>query len=211
MDLAQLRVDYSSRGLAEAELDPSPFVQFEAWITEAIRLDLPEPTAMSLATATPDGRVSCRVVLLKGVDSGFVFYTNYDSDKGRALAENPFAALTFFWSAIERQVRVEGTAERTSAEESAAYFAQRPRGSQLGAWASRQSRTLVSRDALDARLRELEAEYAGRDVPMPPYWGGYRIIPDRLEFWQGRTSRLHDRLVYVRQPDDTFRITRVSP
>ena len=211
VDLAQLRVDYSRAGISEGDLDPSPFVQFEAWITEAVTLDLPEPTAMSLATAAPDGRVSSRIVLLKGVDTGFVFYTNYDSEKGRLLAANAQAALNFFWPALERQVRIEGVAERTSAEESAAYFARRPRGSQIGAWASRQSATLASRGELETRVLGVEKQYEGCEVPVPPFWGGYRVVPQRIEFWQGRSNRLHDRMVYVRGEGATFRIERLSP
>jgi len=166
---------------------------------------------MTLATATPDGRPSVRVVLLKGFDErGFVFYTNYRGRKGRELEANPCCSLLFYWGELERQVRVEGRASQLPGEESDAYFKSRPRGSQLGAWASEQSRPISERNELEERLRELEAEYEGREVPRPPFWGGYRVEPETFEFWQGRENRLHDRLLY-RRSNGNWRITRLQP
>ena len=167
---------------------------------------------MTLATATPDGRPSARMVLLKGVDArGFAFFTNYESRKGAELAANPRAALVFFWVQLERQVRVEGRVERLSAEESDAYFASRPEGSQLGAWASQQSAVLPDRGPLEARYEELRAQYEGQEVPRPTFWGGFRVVPETVEFWQGRVNRLHDRLRYRRQDDGSWVIERLSP
>ncbi len=199
-------------GLSEADLAPDPFAQFQAWFDTALAAGLPEPNAMTLATATPDGRPSARMVLIKGVDSrGFVFYTNYESRKGRELEANPWAALVFYWPELERQIRIEGRVERVAAEESDAYFASRPLGSRLGAWASPQSQVIPGRDVLEARLRDLEARFASGDVPRPPHWGGYRVVPEAVEFWQGRPSRLHDRLRYTRQADGRWAIERLAP
>lgn len=199
------------RTLRERDLDPSPFRQFARWFEEAGRAQPELPEAVTLATCGSDGAVSARVVLLKSFDErGFVFYTSYDSRKGRQIAESQRVALCFFWPWLERQVRVEGVAEPTPPEESDAYFATRPRGSQLGAWASRQGAVLRSRGALDRRVRALEATYRDRDVPRPPRWGGYRVAPSELEFWQGRPDRLHDRLVYRREPQGWI-IERLSP
>ena len=176
-----------------------PLQRFEAWFREAQRAGVEVPEAMTLATATADGAPSARMVLLKGADAdGFVFYTGYGSRKAEELAKNPRAALVFYWRPLGRQVRVEGTAERVREEESAAYFATRPRGSQLAAWASQQSRPLASRAELDRRVAELEREYEGREIPLPPHWGGYRLRPEALEFWQHRDNRLHDRIRYTR-------------
>lgn len=208
---AELRKEYMRRGLSESELDPDPIRQFQRWFDEATSAGLIEPNAMTLATATRDGHPSARMVLLKGFDArGFVFYTNYESRKGGELEQNPQAALVFFWVELERQVRVEGRVERAAPEESDAYFASRPLGSQIGAWASAQSRVIAGREPLERRTAELEDEYAGREVPRPSQWGGYRVVPHVIEFWQGRPSRLHDRLRY-RQKDGGWIVERLSP
>jgi pyridoxamine 5'-phosphate oxidase len=187
------------QGLPEAADDADPFELFAAWYHAAEESGLVHPEAMALATADADGSPSVRMVLLKDVGpEGFVFFTNYESRKARELEENPRASLCFHWANLERQVRVSGTVERTTEEESYAYFSTRPRGSRIGAWASRQSRPLVERDELEARVREMTERFRGEDVPLPPFWGGYRLRPTTLEFWQGKASRLHDRLVFER-------------
>ena len=209
--LARLREEYTRAGLGESDVDPNPIEQFRGWFGEALAADLHEPNAMTLATATPDGRPSARVVLLKGFDErGFVFYTNYEGRKSTEIEANPRAALVFYWGELERQVRVEGRVSRVPDEASDAYFAERPRGSQLGAWASEQSRPVRDRGALEERLRELEGEYEGREVPRPPFWGGYRVEPETIEFWQGRENRLHDRLRYHRA-GELWRRERLQP
>ncbi len=211
-DVANMRREYMTQGLSEREIDADPFRQFQIWFEQALAANLLEPNAMALATATPDGRPSARMVLLKGYDArGFVWYTNYESRKGGELAANPCAALVFFWAELARQIRIEGDVTPLAAPESDAYFASRPRGSQIGAWASHQSQVLSGREPLEQRAAELEAEYAEREAPRPPYWGGYRLTPVRIEFWQGRPSRMHDRLRYVRQPDGNWRVERLSP
>jgi pyridoxamine 5'-phosphate oxidase len=210
--VARLRKEYTRAGLRESDADANPIEQFRGWFDEAIAANLHEPNAMTLATAAPDGRPSARVVLLKGFDErGFVFYTSYEGRKAKELEINPYCALVFYWGELERQVRVEGRVERIPDEESDAYFEGRPRGGQLGAWASEQSRPIKSRDALEERLRELEAEYEGREVPRPPFWGGYRVEPEVIEFWQGRENRLHDRLVYRRSEGDGWERERLQP
>jgi pyridoxamine 5'-phosphate oxidase len=197
--VADLRKEYTRAGLREADAALEPIGQFRGWFEEALAADLREPNAVTLATATPEGRPSARVVLLKGFDErGFVFYTSYGGRKGRELEENPYCALVFYWGELERQVRVEGTASRVPGEESDEYYRSRPRGSRLGAWASAQSEAVEGREHLERRLGELEAEYEGREIPRPPFWGGYRVEPETVEFWQGRENRLHDRLHYRR-------------
>jgi len=211
-DLADLRKDYMRDGIDEAEMDTDPIRQFQVWFDAAVAANHPEPNAMTVATATPDGAPSARMTLLKGLDArGFVFFTNYESRKGAELAANPRAALIFFWVLLERQVRVEGRVERVSAEESDTYFHSRPLGSQLGAWASAQSQPIASREELEQRYRELEQTYASGEIPRPPHWGGFRVVPQVIEFWQGRPSRLHDRLRYTRAPDGDWRIERLAP
>jgi len=212
MSLADLRRDYSLAGLSEADLAADPFQQFEKWFQEAVAAEILEPNAMVLATVDPSGQPSTRVVLLKGVDPrGFKFFTNYESRKGRELAANPKASLTFPWTELERQVCLTGRVSKVSREESETYFKIRPRGSRLGAWASSQSQVIASRVQLEARLRELEAQYPEDDIPLPPYWGGYVLAPAEIEFWQGRPSRLHDRLRYQRPPGGAWKIERLSP
>jgi pyridoxamine 5'-phosphate oxidase len=209
--VANLRKEYTRAGLREAEANRDPIEQFRIWFAEALAADLHEPNAMTLATATPDGRPSARIVLLKSFDErGFVFYTNYEGRKGRELEENQYCALVFYWGELERQVRIEGRAFRVSGEESEAYYRSRPQGSKLGAWASEQSRPVQDRRSLEKRLRELETRYEGREVPRPPFWGGYRVEPEEIEFWQGRENRLHDRLLY-RRSDSGWDMMRLQP
>jgi pyridoxamine 5'-phosphate oxidase len=211
LNVHDLRKEYTRTGLTESEADADPVEQFRKWFEEALAADLHEPNAMTLATATPGGRPSDRIVLLKGFDErGFVFYTNYEGRKARELEDNPYCALVFYWGELERQVRVEGHASRIPNEESDAYFDSRPRGSRLGAWVSEQSRTIESREALEDRLRELEERYEGAEIPRPPFWGGYRVEPDSVEFWQGRENRLHDRLIY-RRSERGWKIERLQP
>jgi len=213
MSLADLRQEYRLAGLQEQDLAQDPFRQFEQWFAEAQAAQILEPNAMTLATATPEGRPSARVVLLKDFDlRGFVFYTNYESQKGHELAANPQAALLFSWLPMERQVIITGRVAKVAQEEALAYFHSRPRASQLGAWASQQSSLIPSRAVLDERLHALEAQYADQPVPLPPYWGGYRLAPETVEFWQGRRSRLHDRLRYRRENEGSpWIIERLSP
>jgi len=235
MSIADLRREYNLTGLRRRDLEADPIRQFKRWFEQAqgarasgrlrkffiglykslLMAAGAEPmdlTAMTLATADKQGRPSARVVLLKGVDErGFIFYTNYQSRKGHELEENPQAALVFYWSDQERQVCVAGQISKLSPAESDAYFKTRPRGSRLAAWASRQSEAIADRAALEAAWKQMEAQYPGEDVPRPPHWGGYALSPERMEFWQGRANRLHDRFCYTRQADDTWRIERLSP
>jgi pyridoxamine 5'-phosphate oxidase len=211
MSLADIRRDYARHALDEKDVAPDPIGQFERWFADALAIDALEANAATLATATSDGRPSARIVLLKGCDPrGFTFYTNYESRKGRELAANPRASMLFFWKDLERQVAIEGPVERVSAEESEEYFHVRPEASQVGAWASRQSRVIPDREHLEAQFREFEAKFAGTVVPRPDHWGGFRILPESVEFWQGRPSRLHDRLRY-RKEDSGWIIERLSP
>ncbi len=212
MTLADLRHEYARAGLNEADADPDPIRQFAAWLRQALAAQVPEPNAMTLATVGPDGGPSARIVLLKAFDAaGFTFHTNYDSRKGRELAANPHAALLFFWQELERQVRVEGTVARISEAESDDYFRTRPTGSRLSAWASRQSESVADRATLERRMEELAGKYQGCEVPRPPFWGGLRLRPEAIEFWQGRPNRLHDRLCYRRVAPEGWRIERLSP
>lgn len=211
IDLAALRRDYALSSLTETNVDADPIRQFERWFADAVSASVLEPNAMTLATASRDGVPSARIVLLKGVDtSGFVFYTDYRSRKAAELTENPLAALTFLWKEIERQVRISGAVSRVSAAESEAYFRTRPPGSRLGAWASQQSAVIASRAELEERLREVTLRFPDGDVPLPSHWGGFRLVPDEIEFWQGRPDRLHDRLLYRRE-ESGWTISRLSP
>ncbi|MEV7125375.1 pyridoxamine 5'-phosphate oxidase [Streptomyces sp. NPDC093260] len=214
LDLAAMRKHYRHEGLTEADLADTPVAQFAHWFQQAAAEGhLFEPNAMIVSTADAQGRPSSRTVLLKGFDErGFVFYTNYDSRKARDLAENPYVSLLFPWHPMARQVIVQGLARRTGRDETAAYFRTRPHGSQLGAWASAQSTVVATRGALDAAYAELAGRYPeGEQVPVPPHWGGFRVAPRSVEFWQGRENRLHDRLRYVAEPDGGWRVERLSP
>ena len=210
-DFADLRREYSLRELSKASVAADPFVQFANWFDENLTSQPIEPSAVLLSTVGPDGAPSSRVVLLKGMDPrGFVFFTNYESRKGQELAAEPRAALTFFWPELERQVHVVGVAEKISSEESEAYFKTRPETSRVGAWASKQSSVIQNRRELEDRFRELAERFANKEIPCPPFWGGYRVTPTRFEFWQGRRSRLHDRICYE-QKDGAWAIFRLSP
>ncbi|MCS6968282.1 MAG: pyridoxamine 5'-phosphate oxidase [Cytophagales bacterium] len=211
MQIADLRKEYTFGQLSEDQVAASPFEQFKKWLQEAIDSQLPEPTAMHLATVNNQGRPAGRIVLLKHIDTGFVFFTNYQSRKADELNANPLAALTFYWVELERQVRIEGKVEKTEPHLSDEYFNSRPLLSRLGAIASPQSRPLPDRKVLEERIQELQVAYSEKDPPRPAYWGGYRLIPDYFEFWQGRLSRLHDRIVYQLIAPEEWKIYRLAP
>ena len=211
MDLTFIRQGYKNKGLDKKDLHTDPFVQFESWFEEAKEKD-PIPTAMSLSTANNDGEPALRTVLLKLFDkNGFVFFTNYKSRKANHIAENPNVAALFNWVALERQVSITGVAEKIKTKESIKYFMSRPRGSQLGAWVSDQSSVLSSRKILEMRLEELERKFSESKIPLPDFWGGYKIIPKTFEFWQGRPNRLHDRFIYSKQSNESWKIDRIAP
>ena len=210
-DIPGMRRDYVAGELSEASAGNDPFALFETWFDAALKDGLVEPTAAALATSGPDGQPSCRMVLLKGVDrGGFVIFTNDESRKGREMTAHPRAALTLWWDRLERQVRIEGNVERVAVADADAYHASRPRQSQIAAWASAQSRTIRDRSELDARCAEIEKRFEGKDVPRPPHWGGFRIVPSSIEFWQGRRDRLHDRIVFRRE-GSSWAKARLSP
>ncbi|MDQ6860500.1 MAG: pyridoxamine 5'-phosphate oxidase [Verrucomicrobiota bacterium] len=213
MDIAALRQEYQAQGLRRADLDPDAIKQFAKWFGEAAAANIRDVNAMSLATATPDGIPSSRIVLLKGIsDRGFAFYTNYGSNKGRDLEQNPRAALNFYWVQLERQISIKGTVEKTSREDSEEYFHSRPIGSQLGAWTSRQSEVIPNREALEAQLAAVTEQFGGGVIPLPEFWGGFRVAPETVEFWQGRANRLHDRFRYRREAGGSgWIIERLSP
>ena len=210
-DLADIRRNYSLSELTEQSVPCNPFEQFSNWMDEVIASKMVEPSAMVLSTVSADDCPSSRVVLLKGFDAcGFVFFTNYESRKGKELAANPNAAMHFFWPELERQINIRGIVSRVSTEESEAYFCSRPLGSRIGAWASNQSHPIASREELEVKVAELQAKFADGNVPLPPFWGGFRLKPDRFEFWQGRPNRLHDRICYEMNGDN-WNISRLSP
>lgn len=211
-DPRDIRIDYSLDTLDESSILPDPIAQFARWFDDAATAKVADANAMTLATTGGDGAPSARVLLLKGFDSrGFVFFTNFNSRKGRELAANPRAAMVFYWPPLQRQVRIEGTVQKTSGHENEEYFHSRPREAQIGAWASHQSGQIESRTLLDARQKELETRFAGAAVPLPDFWGGYRLVPQSIEFWQGRPARLHDRICYTRGGDGSWTIRRLEP
>jgi pyridoxamine 5'-phosphate oxidase len=212
MDIGNLRQEYALAELKRQDLYQDPFDQFELWFKQACDANLLEPNAMSLATASARAEPSVRIVLLKYFDrEGFVFFTNYESRKAKQIQENPQVALLFFWAALERQVQILGTATRISTADSLKYFATRPRGSQIGAWCSQQSTAISSRKMLEMKFEEIKRKFLNRDIPLPSFWGGYRVFPHSFEFWQGRTNRLHDRFLYSPQADNSWAIQRLSP
>jgi pyridoxamine 5'-phosphate oxidase len=212
MDIGNLRQEYALAELKRQDLYQDPFDQFELWFKQACDANLLEPNAMSLATASARAEPSVRIVLLKYFDrEGFVFFTNYESRKAKQIQENPQVALLFFWAALERQVQILGTATRISTADSLKYFATRPRGSQIGAWCSQQSTAISSRKMLEMKFEEIKRKFLNREIPLPSFWGGYRVFPHSFEFWQGRTNRLHDRFLYSPQADNSWAIQRLSP
>ena len=210
--IADLRQDYTLQDLSEIKVNSNPFLQFKKWFDQTLSADILEPNAMTLSTTTTECKPSARMVLIKNFDErGFVFYTNYNSQKAQELAENPQAALVFWWAELQRQVRIYGRVEKILERESDQYFYSRPFNSRLGAWASNQSEVIESRKVIEERLQELKHKYQNQDIPRPPHWGGIRVIPTEIEFWQGRSSRLHDRLLYTKNVDDSWKIERLSP
>ena len=211
MSISSIRKDYQLKSLSETDVHSDPIIQFSQWWEDALTSKIDEVNAMALSTVTPEGKPSARIVLLKGFDEhGFVFFTNYESEKGVHLSINPFASLVFFWKELERQVRIEGPCEKISAEESDLYFHSRPLGSRIGAWASPQSRVIEGRKDLEDNLKTLEGRFTTEDIPRPPHWGGFVVIPETIEFWQGRSSRLHDRIVY-NKGEEGWSIVRLAP
>ena len=212
MNLEDMRRNYAARSLDLIDLNPDPFTQFDQWMRVAIDTEILEPNAMSLATATASGRPNLRTVLLKGFDQrGLVFYTNYESSKSRDMAENPRVALSFTWLPLERQIIITGSAQKISAAESVKYFLSRPRDSQIGAWASRQSEVISTRSVLETKFAEMKAKFMKGEVPLPDHWGGYRVAPETFEFWQGRPNRIHDRFRYQQQGEGGWKIDRLMP
>jgi pyridoxamine 5'-phosphate oxidase len=211
MNLAELRINYQKGELLESSVDKNPFEQFKKWFSEAKASQVPEPNAMHVSTIGENGMPNGRIVLLKNVGDGFSFYTNYQSSKGESLNKHPQACITFFWAELERQVRIEGITQKVDSATAEIYFKNRPRASQIGAWVSEQSSRIESRDILELAFKELEAKYEGQEIPKPPHWGGFELIPSYFEFWQGRTSRLHDRLIYDLTEGGIWKIGRLAP
>jgi pyridoxamine 5'-phosphate oxidase len=211
MNLAELRINYQKGELLESSVDKNPFEQFKKWFSEAKASQVPEPNAMHLSTIGENGMPNGRIVLLKNVSEGFSFYTNYQSSKGESLNKHPQACITFFWAELERQIRIEGITKKVDSATAEIYFKNRPRASQIGAWVSEQSSRIESRDILELAFKELEAKYEGQEIPKPPHWGGFELIPSYFEFWQGRTSRLHDRVIYELSDEKIWKIGRLAP
>lgn len=211
--IQDLREDYRNGTLDESDIVKNPLKQFDNWFKEALKSEILEPNAMTLATCNKTGRPAARIVLLKGFDeNGFIFYTNYNSQKGKELSGTPFAALVFNWLDLQRQIRIEGKVEKLNAEQSTTYFHRRPKGSQIGAWASPQSQVISHRNILEENVKQLKQQYANQEnLPRPDHWGGFRVIPDKIEFWQGRSSRLHDRIRYTLQTNGDWKIERLAP